>query len=329
MALLGLDGFEYSTSGSTYTGKFWPIDNWQITTDYVRTGNQSAYALTSAGWSVANKVTLIVGFALYNISDVNSDRIISFYEGATEQCYLFINSSFILEFKRGDGTILATGTTVLQADVWYYIEVKVTINNSTGAVEVRLNGSGSAELSASGVDTQQSSNAYITKTKHMNRTDYRWDDIYICDDQGSDNNDFLGDCGVDGFIANAAGDSTQWTPSTGSNYQNVDETQPDDDSTYNYSSTAAQLDLYNIPAANIAGTIFGIQLSNYMRKDDAGARTVKNAIKIGSTTDYGSNESLADSYLYYHTIWENNPDDAAAWEDADIDSLQIGAEIVS
>lgn len=79
MALLGLDGFEYSTSGSTYTGKFWPIDNWQITTDYVRTGNQSAYALTSAGWSVANKVTLIVGFALYNISDVNSDRIISFY----------------------------------------------------------------------------------------------------------------------------------------------------------------------------------------------------------------------------------------------------------
>lgn len=330
MALLFFDGFEYSSSGSVYTSKFWNNSGWSINSSNPRNGN---YSVSGAGnpslTFTSNPATIIMGVGYYNAATFPNNYFLRIYDGGTVQCSLFINGSGQLLFYLGQGAFLhATSTETLSLNSWHFIEIKVTIHNTAGAVIVNVN---EVEfINKTSIDTQASANAYCNKLDFVSYdSSYLYDDFYLCDTTGSDNNDILGDCKVEGFIANAAGDSTQWTPSAGSNYQNVDDTQPDDDSTYNSDSVAAELDLYNIPAADITGQIFGVQLSNYMRKDDAGARTVKNAIKAGTTTAYGSNESMADSYNYYHTIWENNPDDSLAWQDADIDSLQIGAEIVS
>jgi hypothetical protein len=335
MALRFCDGFEGYTSLAALA-KFWTFqsDLTSIATANPRYGSNhlAMYGLVDILYvQLDDQATWIVGFAFHATTDFTNNAIIlSFWDTATTQIELRTMTGGALQVTR-NGTILGTSALgVLAANQYFYIELKVTIHNSTGSYDVHVNES--SVLSDSGVDTQNTANATANQVRFTGYNSYAWDldDVYICDGTGSaPQNDFLGDSKVLAYIGNAAGDSTQFTPSAGSNYENVDDTDPDDDTTYNSSSTVSHLDLYNIPAATITGTIFGIQVSNYMRKDDAGARVVKNAIKAGTTTSYGSNESLTDTYTYYHTIWENNPDDASPFEDADIDALQLGAEIVS
>src|SRR6185437_13665423 len=53
-----------------------------------------------------------------------------------------------------------------------------------------------------------------------------------------------GDLRVECVMPNGPGAHTQFTPSAGANWQNVDEVPPDDDTTHNDSSTAGQLDTF-------------------------------------------------------------------------------------
>jgi hypothetical protein len=71
-----------------------------------------------------------------------------------------------------------------------------------------------------------------------------------------------------------------------SNWDNLDDTTLDSDSTYNYSNTVGQrdtLDCGNLPA--ITGGIFGVQVNMAARKDDAGGRTLRSLTRV-SSTDY-------------------------------------------
>jgi hypothetical protein len=101
--------------------------------------------------------------------------------------------------KRG-ATTIATGPTELDFGVWYYVELQVTARDGTdGVYELRIDEvtefSGSmvnlANTATDGVDVISFSSA---------STNTLWDDIYILDDQGGQNDDFLGDSAVRGIL---------------------------------------------------------------------------------------------------------------------------------
>jgi len=127
----------------------------------------------------------------------------------------------------------------------------------------------------------------------------------------------------------AAGDTTQFTPSAGSNWQNVDETDPNEDTDYNFSSTAAQLDLYNVtdlPA--YTGNVLGGEIWMRARKDNGGTEQLKIATKTESVVYYGATEDMTNAYAMYHKQYLLNPNTGVAWTQTEANAAQIGAEVV-
>ena len=76
-------------------------------------------------------------------------------------------------------------------------------------------------------------------------------------------------------------------------------------------------------------TIHGFKSQITVRKTDAGARKCKLLTRAGTTDQLGSEIALSDTYLTHTEIYEDNPDDAAAWEDADINAVEVGVEITA
>ena len=100
------------------------------------------------------------------------------------------------------GTLLGTtATPVITASAWHHIEVKVTINDTTGSVEVRVNGV--TKLSLTGVDTCASANVAYAQIGFANNVSagqyqraFDMKDLVVWDTTGSQNNDFLGSVSV-------------------------------------------------------------------------------------------------------------------------------------
>jgi hypothetical protein len=146
------------------------------------------------------------------------------------------------------GTLVAQGATPLVPYKTYRIEIKyiplTSGGTSTvwvdGAQQVTYSGNTTAGLEAIAAigfgcgDAADGFNGYL-------------DDI-VCDDS-----DYIGSSYICAIIPNAVGTTTQWTPLSGTNFQNVNSVPPDDNK-YVYTNTSA-IDTYKctgLPANAIA-----------------------------------------------------------------------------
>jgi hypothetical protein len=219
---------------------------------------------------------------------------------------------------------------------WHYLEAKVKIDSSTGSVEVRVNGT--TVLNLTNVNTYTGwYPATVTSVLlcgmncNSNQfTYFYFDDLYICDPSGSDNNGFLGDCRVECLFPTGAGAETQWTPSAGVNWENVNETPPDGDTTYNRSNTPGQADTYAMAdLVSTTGRIYAAQYLQYARKDNAGSRTVAPVARIGGVDYAGASVSVGDSYAYYRDIHAVSPATAAAFTISEVNAMEYGTKVVA
>lgn len=134
--------------------------------------------------------------------------------------------------------------------LWTHLELKATIADSGGVVQVRLDGA--QVLSFSG-DTRNAGTAEIATVRFSNhfvasgtRHLLRLDDVYLCDTAGGRNNDFLGDVRVVTLRPNADTVQADFTPSAGSSHYSLVAEAPDDDGdgTDVESGTVSHKDLY-------------------------------------------------------------------------------------
>ena len=282
---------------------------------------------------------MIIGHAIYkNNPDTpnyeNAKPWIGFYDGITQHVGIHCSGVDIIAYRNTTylGTSSGSGWTFGNY-VWYYVEVKVTIDDSVGVIQVKVNGNNVINLTNQ--DTRNGANAVINKIRFAapgNNQAYWHDDLYILDTTGTKNNDFLGDIRVDVLRPDGAGTYTDFTPSTGSNYENVDESPgPDDDTTYNEATNIGDQDSYNLDAlpSPSGTTIHGVKSQITARKTDAGTREIKVLTRSGTTDDLGNAISLSDTYTTPCKVLEDNPDDSLAWEDADVNALEVGVEITA
>jgi hypothetical protein len=211
---------------------------------------------------------------------------------------------------------------------WNFIEAKLTIADSGGTFEVRVNES--VWVTFTGDTKQSSTQSTAVRIQIYGRgSDNAIDDLYICDGTGSTNNNYLGDVRVDTVRPIGAGNYAELSrQGSASNWDNVDDTIIDSDSSYNFSNTVGQrdtLDCGNLPS--ITGSIFGVQLNIAARKDDAGSRTLRSLTRVSSTDYEGASQNVGTDYRVYRQILEQNPNTAAAWTESQINTAEFGYKV--
>jgi len=278
--------------------------------------------------------TLIMGVA-FKLNIGSSHQIFSFMDGNTNQIQLwYVQSTGRLRIYRGNqAAVIDSGTTIIQNDAYYYAEMKATIGNSA-AYEVRLNEV--TEMSGTG-DTQESSNAFANRIQIFGNSNSPLyiDDIYLLDDvdsgvSGAPNDDFLGDILVETLWPNGNGNSSQFVGQdldSTNNYLNVDETTPDDDTTYNESGTIGNKDTYAFGNMSVtSGEVFGVQLVTYARKTAAGARSIKSVVRLSGNESDGPERALSDTYLCLPDMREADPG-GSQWTIANVNAAEFGAKV--
>lgn len=303
----------------------------------------SSFRSTNPGNSGVSKTldaqaTWIVGFGFRAATlPASIKHLVKFFDTATLHTDIRLNSDGTLTATR-NGTSLGSSSNALSAGTYYFIEVKVTISDAAGVVELRVNGSSTGWIALTSVDTRNGGNAsanviQILGAGTSENVTFDVDDLTICDTSGSTNNDFLGDVRVDCYHPDGNGNSSQLTGSDANstdNYLLVDDTTPDDDTTYVESSTAAQKDTYAFPAmSHTPSSVFGLQVSMMSKKDDAGARSIASVIRSGGSDTDGTSQALSTSYVNYVQISETDPNTAAAWTKTGFGNAEFGVKVAA
>jgi hypothetical protein len=143
-----------------------------------------------------------------------ADCIIAAFQDATNtQVDLRLKPDGTFYFTRNGTTLGSASPNALSFNQWYYLEVKIVINSSTGSVELRINGTSTGWISLTGQNTQATANAYCTRFwvggANLGGSSpccqINYDDLIVNTVQ------FLGDLRVSGQMATGNGTLNQWS----------------------------------------------------------------------------------------------------------------------
>lgn len=338
--MLVLEGFDkLSTAYLAMKGWNKSASNANVNSSYARFTGNGLGILSGTSWiskAFTPDAEIICGFAFQAVSPGSDNiSICALRYGANIQAYLAYSraSQKFTIYNHSDAAIQSTATDSVRLDTWYYVEFKVVVGDSgTGAVYLDINGVNLIS-ETTGVDTKNGTDTTIDNVIFGSRnaggnngfSTFYIDDVYVFDTNGSTNNAALGEVMIQTIVP-TSDETITWDRSTGSvSYELVDDAAPDGDSTYVYTATAAEDELYGFGnlLANTA-SVYGLQVNACARKDDSGARTLNILTKSGTTTDPGDTESLDISYTFYQDIHETDPDTATAWTPSGVDAMQAG-----
>jgi hypothetical protein len=250
-----------------------------------------------------------------------------FKNAGVSQSWVRVNTNGTLSvFKAGSATPLGTTSVALAQNVYAFIEVLITFHDTAGVVTVRIDGA--TVLSLTSQNTRATLNAwneFRLGPISVLPSDWNFDDLYVLDGSGSAPwNTFLGDCRVDARVPTAPGATTGFTPSTGANWQNVDDAAPNDDTDYN-SAASVLTDTFTVQDAPVAGaTIYGVQHCIAAKKTDAGVGTIAPVVRHSGVDNVGTSISPGTTYAYGLVVQSVNPGTSAAWTEAGFNAAEFG-----
>lgn len=330
MATKWTESFDVSGASAYYTRKYATALTTSATSPGRLQGSYGQGTFTTPSLGLQNTWTF--GAAFYVPSaPTATNNYVTFFRSGVEQLRVRINSSRQVEVVRGS-TVLATGATTLPASTWFYLEVQATLHTSTGAYEVRINEV--TEVSGTGANTAGSGSNGADAVKFVAVTDACIDDVYVNDDQGGVNDDFLGDQVVEGILPASDGASSQWTPSTGTDHYAVVDDPANSLNTSDYlsSSTVGQKEYFSMASlAYIQGGVNAVTALVMAANDSVGSRTVKTKFRSsgGSEADGDTLTVSGTNNFEQLAVWDENPVTAGAWASTEVDGGQFGFELVS
>lgn len=272
--------------------------------------------------SFPSSLTRILYQGYIRPTSLNVD-LFAFYEGSTAHVQISLDASGFLVAKRFT-TTLTTSSVALSVDTWYYIQVDVTISNTVGAVKVLID---TVEaINITGQDTQQSGTGIIDGFGLRSGT---YGECFLADTSGSDFNALSTELLAISIIRpDGAGNSAQWTPSAGSNYQTVDE-DPVSETDYNESSTNTHKDTFAMASAptEVVDVICVVPWAIAERTDVTPA-SINMVARHSSSEAAGADNSLIQNSLrMYQSFAHVNPSTAVAWTETEVNAMEAGYEL--
>lgn len=266
--------------------------------------------------TVDSTIGLIAGFQ-YNDSNIQIPfSSIAFSLGPTDT-WLHIGATFYLSATNGFVSLYIDG---LQVASW------------TGNTVIYSKNSTVANTSIDGVYAHGAITSWPQLSMSGSWTNYSYiDDLYV---DKWDNSSGLVDAPVPlrRFLyafPNGAGTYSQWTPSANSNWQNVDEIPPNNDTDYNKATIAGLKDTYQYSNITLPPdhAIRAVIPTAYARKTDAGVDSrIRFVSKTGSTEMTGDSMFLPVSYGFVSQRFEKQPDGISPWTETAFNSAEFGIE---
>jgi hypothetical protein len=333
MALVWMDSFDHYASadiGEKYPGAS------AAAVIQAGSGRRSSACLrfaTGAVSSVATPIltpasaTVVVGLA-YKSDYLSVSPMLTIRSGGTAQVSLGFNSG-LAQAYRGTATLLgAASTGTITTGAFYFLEFKAVIHPSAGAVVVKINGT--VVINLSGVNTAGTGAAswdQVVLPFAFGGVESDYDDFYILDGSGAAPlNDLVGDARVDARYPTAEGATSAWTPLSGTdNALMVDETPPDDDTTYCSTATIGATDTHVVQDAPVAGAVLlGVQVVLSHKKSASGTCAVAPVVRHSGTDYPGTAANPGTSYGFACTPYGLNPGTSAAWTEAGFNAAEFG-----
>lgn len=316
-------------------------------------GQYSAYI---GGSLNTDWTTLFFGFAL-NVQNNNYNSVPLFWAmdsiGGTEIDFR-ITSGLVPYITRA-GTSILTAPRAITLATWTYVEIAVNVSATAGWCELYLDGlaagtyygTGSNRATAAG-NTMGGSSAGIRQFRiggslnggNLPAATYWFDDVYVCNNAGPNNNDHMGDIHVatllpTGASADGTGAHTQFTlggtTPAATNWQSVNEATPNADVSYVSDNVVGHTDTYDYPSLpTVAASIKAVVGQYITRRDDAGMRQIQAVVRQSGADSYspGTYNTTA-SYLAAGLVMEVNPGTGLAWTPSDVNNAEFGYRIYS
>ena len=256
---------------------------------------------------------------------------VQFRNGATMLVQLGLDTTY-RKFRIYIGsTLVATGTFTYALDTWYNLEFHVKIDDTTGVVQLKVDGILDIDYTGDTKPSTQTTidSLYLYALGYVVNNAY-YDDIAINDTTGAIDNSWCGEGRIEYKISNGAGDATELTPNAGANYAAVDELAQDGDTTYVEGSTVDARDLYNLAASGLASgsTIKRVRPVAVAKDTVANGGKIALVLKTNGTEYTGSDIPLTTTYATAEgTEYTTNPQSGNAWTIAELDALQAGPKV--
>lgn len=233
-------------------------------------------------------------------------------------------------------TNVVTGDVSFVQNQYTLVEAHVLISDSSGSVQVTMDGILAAEYSG---DTKPGTSSTVDNIRWTGNTllsSQRIDDIAINDTTGVNDNSWCGDGHILMMTPDADGDVIQLSrggTDTGANWNQVDEIPPDSDTTYVYSTGSGLYDLYNLTSGSVhvgaLDTISRVYIESRIRETAAEGDIIRLGVKSSGSESWSSDIPVTTSYARYErSDMIVNPITGVAWTIADLDNLQVGFKVV-
>jgi len=330
MALLFMESFDGYGGTASHATRWNTVGSLGTSGPAPRTGTHRAHSQ----WVrtlFPGSATLIINVAFY-WSGAGA-LVVGLSDGSSgPQNTLLLDTDGKVRLRNGSssGTVLdTTAAAVLVSGSWNYLEAKILTGNA-GAWTVKLNG---VQILTGSGDTQFQATSNVTFLTFTDLTAGNgFDDLYVCDDTGSVNNDFAGDCKVECLSPQAGnGSNTGLTCSTGTDHGAlVDELPANDDTDYNFSATPGAKDTYNFTNVATVGVIKAVQVTARARKTDSATKELALVARVGGADYDGTTQAVAaTTYGQYAQIWPLRPSDSSAWTISDVNAAEFGLKVVT
>lgn len=303
-------------------------------------GNGGPASATRTVSAAEEHATLIVGGAYHPPSGWAGSEItllsLKSDSAATIHLTVTYDTAHKIRVYRGNlATLLGTSTNTVMTPfgTWYYIEVKATLHDSTGTVDVLVDGV--SVLSLSGVDTKNggTKTVFDSVVWEVGASIWGISDLYICNGAGSTNNDFLYAPSIYWLNPNGNGASSQGVGSDGNstnNYLLVDDARNSPDPT-DYVDLVSTGDKDTYTFADVSGipagrAVLGAMVWSNAQKTDAGARSLSHVARSsgGTETDVAATTALVNGTFYaVGSPFEALPG-GGTWDVTELNAMQFG-----
>lgn len=283
---------------------------------------QASEATQNIGSNVGS-LNVAFGWNPSALASPGAAGVLQFLDAGTCQIEIKVLADGTVQALRGSGGTLlgASSPGAIAAGAYQHVEVSVTISATVGTVDVWVNTTNHV-LSLTGQNTKNTANSTVSGFEILGPWTATHD---FCDIIWKDSR--INDRRVECFVPTGAGSHTDWTPSTGANWQNVDEVPPNDDTDFNSSTTVGNIDSFAHGALTAAPlSIDAVIVQVRARNTTTGSGSVAPFLRSVTTDSPGTGVGLNTTYQdIAHGVYTTDPATSAAWANAAaVNAAEIG-----